>query len=1406
MDFKKISLYKFDSLTKCILYISSILISISSFGQDSPCDCGETGKCVVNYYDNQTTGEQGANGGGSANVVVLSGDNLATDNGQTYQFCYDYTTKATETRIAFKVFLITPQNCNETRTYEVYSSGGCANSSLTEQSTITDVNGSEWHLFDVTSNTAYSFCVTSTFDVTDTDCDANSSGAPAIVNNFEAYMYDASPPGCTSTIGTIAVTGATANGAEWDLSPGTNNLSLTASGYVLPTDGGVGTCVATYGYFVFDQAPTLPFTDITTIKTQPGFKGISTGVICTDGNTAGKSTSVTTAGKLWFIPFTADCKKINVAAPGNILDIDANADDCYAIGTTPIIINYLSTTPVVSCGTCATPTCPISSATGTTSANGSSNLSMITNASTGASDPISYDASSVSNTSYTNYHTITVTNSNQILGMKQLISASPSGSCATRTYELKATCAGAVIAPNLLNANGVSSGMNPEWNNLPAGTYILSITTTSSSPTCVVYYSTTGYYLVNLPVPPCPVDQTFIELDWTQANPFVAFPSTTYTCNSGPQTIWKNVEAATIGTPGKLQAFPGFQMEMTTNASASTNSSALVSVNGVPFSYYGPALTAPAGVLDWGPIAQSLSIIEPYIPAGATVTILIKDLRPGAQSFPYTVYDHSTGATLTSGTAAPRSSTPITITFTLSSPTMTWKLDGGTANIINNNNGSATFNPSNLTSGPHSIVYTWTNNAGCSITATQNITVGATTPAPTTSSIAYCQGAATVPLTVTLSAGCTQNWYSTNSTGGTAVATAPTPVSTTAGPTTYYVSQTNTATGCESPRTPLVVTINASDNSDFTLTPTCDGATASKNDVTTTGQYSFTTTTAAIDVNTGTITGGTSNTTYDVTYTTSGTCPTTSTKTVTVITEEIPAISCGTSTLSSVEFTVTNTLTGVTSFNVSYIINSGTATIDNNVSFPYVVSGLSSNDIVDITVTPVGTGCYSDGTGQCTANGCSTPTITNPSNESACEGNTASFSITETGGNGFRWELSTDNGVNFSTVSDGGIYSGATTNTLSISDNTGLDTYLYRVVVTEANNSCPSTSTSALLTSYRLPTISGVISTCISQTSQLTGNNTPSAIAWSSANPSIVSIDNTGLITGISQGSSLITYTDNNTCVNTTTVSIQVNETPTINCGASSTSSVTFDWIALTGATSYDITYTVNGGAPQNGGNQTTTSFSVTGLNLNEQVEISVAVNGSGCYQTGIQPCTTDNCTPPVSSFLPSPAKVNTINPITNMINSSTDATSYLWDFGDGETSTEENPTKTYSDLDTGTYLVTLTAFSGACSDVSSYYVKVVEDLVYYIPNTFTPDNNEYNPQFRPEFKSGYDTENYAMNVFDRWGEIVFSTTNIIEGWSGLDIRTNKLCLDGTYTWTIQFGEKGVDKRQLISGHVNLLR
>jgi len=94
--------------------------------------------------------------------------------------------------------------------------------------------------------------------------------------------------------------------------------------------------------------------------------------------------------------------------------------------------------------------------------------------------------------------------------------------------------------------------------------------------------------------------------------------------------------------------------------------------------------------------------------------------------------------------------------------------------------------------------------------------------APTTANVSYCEDATAAQLTAT---GTSQlNWWGTAATGGTSSTTAPTPITTNSGTTTYYVSQGTGA--CESPRASIVVTVTSKPTISFTqnVTTICENA------------------------------------------------------------------------------------------------------------------------------------------------------------------------------------------------------------------------------------------------------------------------------------------------------------------------------------------------------------------------------------------------------------------------------------------------------------------------------------------------------------------------------------------------------------------------------------------------------
>ena len=181
----------------------------------------------------------------------------------------------------------------------------------------------------------------------------------------------------------------------------------------------------------------------------------------------------------------------------------------------------------------------------------------------------------------------------------------------------------------------------------------------------------------------------------------------------------------------------------------------------------------------------------------------------------------------------------------------------------------------------------------------------------------------------------------------------------------------------------------------------------------------------------------------------------------------------------------------------------------------------------------------------------------------------------------------------------------------------------------------------------------------------------------------------------------------------------------------------------------------------------------------------------------------------PVASFNPGSSELSNFNTQIQFNNTSTGATNYFWTFGDQSPySTEVNPLHSFPDDVSGSvsYLVTLIAYSAnGCPDTAYALITVNQELIFYVPNTFTPDNDDFNETFKPVFTAGFDPFDYTLLIFNRWGEIVFESHDTEVGWDAT--YANKYeAQDGTYTWKIDFKTSLTDERIMVHGHVNVLK
>ena len=180
----------------------------------------------------------------------------------------------------------------------------------------------------------------------------------------------------------------------------------------------------------------------------------------------------------------------------------------------------------------------------------------------------------------------------------------------------------------------------------------------------------------------------------------------------------------------------------------------------------------------------------------------------------------------------------------------------------------------------------------------------------------------------------------------------------------------------------------------------------------------------------------------------------------------------------------------------------------------------------------------------------------------------------------------------------------------------------------------------------------------------------------------------------------------------------------------------------------------------------------------------------------------------PTSQFLLPQTPLSTMNYGGNFTNLSSGAGGYLWDFGDGsEASNEEQPYHNFPDQEAASYQVMLIAYNEfGCSDTSFQIVQITEELAFYVPNSFTPDGNQYNNVWQPVFTEGLDPQAYHAVIYNRWGEILWESYDVAVGWDGTYGLNGIAVQDDVYIYNITFGYKDSAKKERVNGHIVLIK
>jgi len=179
----------------------------------------------------------------------------------------------------------------------------------------------------------------------------------------------------------------------------------------------------------------------------------------------------------------------------------------------------------------------------------------------------------------------------------------------------------------------------------------------------------------------------------------------------------------------------------------------------------------------------------------------------------------------------------------------------------------------------------------------------------------------------------------------------------------------------------------------------------------------------------------------------------------------------------------------------------------------------------------------------------------------------------------------------------------------------------------------------------------------------------------------------------------------------------------------------------------------------------------------------------------------------PVAQFIFGPQPTNTEAPIINFTDLSVDATNWSWNFGDPanlsqpNNSNQMNPSHMYAD--SGQYCVTLTVQSiGGCADTTTNCLRIEPEYTCYIPNAFTPNGDDMNNVFAPK---GQNIVEFTMRIFDRWGNMIFKSNSINDGWNGIVQNKSIVVQEDVYVYNIEIKDN-LGLKHLYIGHVTVVK
>jgi gliding motility-associated-like protein len=198
-------------------------------------------------------------------------------------------------------------------------------------------------------------------------------------------------------------------------------------------------------------------------------------------------------------------------------------------------------------------------------------------------------------------------------------------------------------------------------------------------------------------------------------------------------------------------------------------------------------------------------------------------------------------------------------------------------------------------------------------------------------------------------------------------------------------------------------------------------------------------------------------------------------------------------------------------------------------------------------------------------------------------------------------------------------------------------------------------------------------------------------------------------------------------------------------------------------------------------------------------------VSDSGCISSSTLPNLVNVYPVPVANFNISPNEIELTTPLIEVEDRSTGASTVKYLFDDGTIKTTRDFSHLFNGSESHNIAIMQTVSnSHGCKDSIIKMVIIKEAYTIYIPNAFTPNNDGLNDGFKAV---GIGIAQFKLQIFDRWGKLIFESDDINKGWDGSvngkgDAESTK---SDVYVWKAEVVDVLKERHSMI-GHVTLLK